>query len=185
MMTTMTTGQPTMSETGPRVVSFTVAGLPAPQGSKRAFVNYRTGKPVVLEMAGAKLSDWRSAVRDAAVGVMLGMAPGAARVPLTGPLSVSLAFTLPKPKSAPKTRRTYPDKRPDLDKLVRAVLDGLTGPLFADDAQVILLTAGKLYPGEGFVALPHPGVMVTVKQIGDYGAPETVLAVKQIGDWGD
>jgi Holliday junction resolvase RusA-like endonuclease len=158
-----------MTETGPRSVSFTVAGLPAPQGSKRAFVNHRTGKAVVMEMAGAKLSDWRSAVRDTAVGVMLGMAPGAARGPLTGPLSVSLAFTLPKPKSAPKTRRTWPDKRPDLDKLVRATLDGLTGPLFADDAQVILLEAGKLYPGEGTAALPYPGVRVAVKQIGDYG----------------
>jgi Holliday junction resolvase RusA-like endonuclease len=158
-----------MTESGPRAVSFTVAGLPAPQGSKRAFVNHRTGKPVVLEMGGAKLSDWRSAVRDTAVGVMLGMAPGAARVPLTGPLSVSLAFTLPKPKSAPKTRRTYPDKRPDLDKLVRATLDGLTGPLFADDAQVTVLLAAKLYPHEGAMALRHPGVAVVVEQIGDYG----------------
>jgi crossover junction endodeoxyribonuclease RusA len=158
-----------MTETGPRSVWFTVAGLPAPQGSKRAFVNHRTGKPVVLEMGGAKLSDWRRAVRDTAVGVMLGMTPGAARVPLTGPLSVSLAFMLPKPKSAPKTRRIYPDKRPDLDKLVRAVLDGLTGPLFADDAQVVSLAAYKAYAGDGIFPLPHPGVIVTVKQIGDYG----------------
>jgi Holliday junction resolvase RusA-like endonuclease len=158
-----------MTETGPRVVSFTVTGRPVPQGSKRAFVNYWTGQPVMKEMAGERLSDWRSAVRDAAVRVMLGMAPGAARVPLTGPLSVSLAFTLPKPKSAPKTRRTWPDKRPDLDKLVRAVLDGLTGPLFADDAQVILLEAHKAYPGEGIAALLHPGVRVAVRQIGDYG----------------
>jgi crossover junction endodeoxyribonuclease RusA len=159
-----------MTETAPRCVSFTVAGLPAPQGSKRAFVNHRTGKPVVLEMGGAKLSDWRSAVRDTALGVMLGMTPGAAREPLAGPLSVSLAFTMRKPKSAPRTRRTYPDKRPDLDKLVRAVLDGLTGPLFADDAQVIFLSAWKLYPDEGFRALPRPGVMIAVKQIGeDYG----------------
>lgn len=158
-----------MTETAPRSVSFTVAGRPVPQGSKRAFVNYWTGQPVMKEMAGERLSDWRSAVRDAAVRVMLGMAPGAAREPLTGPLSVSLAFTLRKPSTAPKTRRTYPDKRPDLDKLVRAALDALTGPLFADDAQVIALVAAKLYPGEGLGALPHPGVMVTVQQIGEYG----------------
>lgn len=150
-----------------RRVSFTVAGLPAPQGSKRAFANRHTGRIVVQEMSGQKLKDWRSDVRAEAFRVMLGMAPGEARVPLTGPLGVSLAFTLPKPKSAPKGRRTWPDKRPDIDKLVRSTLDGLTGPVFADDAQVIELQAWKYYAGDGAFPLPHPGVVVTVYQIGE------------------
>lgn len=161
------------TDTALRRVSFTVAGLPAPQGSKRAFVNRHTGKPVVLEMGGRKLTDWRADVRAEASRVMLGMAPGAARVPLTGPLGVSLAFTLPKPKSAPKGRRTWPDKRPDIDKLVRSTLDGLTGPVFADDAQVITLWAAKFYPLEDHGALKLmpamkcPGVNVDVWQIGE------------------
>lgn len=153
---------------GLRRVSFTVAGLPAPQGSKRAFVNHHTGKPVVLEMGGKKLADWRSDVRAEAFRVMLGMAPGEARMPLTGPLGVSLAFTLPKPKSAPKTRRTWPDKRPDIDKLVRSTLDGLTGPVFADDAQVISLFAEKNYPGDNPRGPWIPGVAIAVWQIGEY-----------------
>lgn len=150
-----------------RRVSFTVAGLPAPQGSKRAFVNHRTGKPVVLEMGGQKLKEWRSIVRDVAFKFMLEEFHGVGRKPLTGPLGVSLAFTLPKPKSAPKTRRTWPDKRPDLDKLVRSTLDGLTGPVFSDDAQVVQLGASKDYPHDNGSWPVLTGVVVTVWQIGE------------------
>lgn len=151
-----------------RRVSFTVAGLPAPQGSKRAFVNRHTGKPVVLEMGGDKLKDWRSDVRAAALRQMIDRSRTGIAAPLTGPLGVSLAFTLPKPKSAPKNRRTWPDKRPDLDKLVRSTLDGLTGPVFSDDAQVVELHTFKDYPGgQAGRVLDYPGVMVAVWQIGE------------------
>jgi hypothetical protein len=65
--------------------------------------------------------------------------------------------------------------RPDLDKLVRAVLDALTGPVLADDGQVVLLSAGKFYPGDSFHmagmtrrgAQPWPGVAVDAWQIGE------------------
>ena len=36
----------------------------------------------------------------------------------------------------------------DIDKLCRGVLDALTGVVFADDAQVVRLTAGKNYGGD-------------------------------------
>ncbi|MGQ0796931.1 MAG: RusA family crossover junction endodeoxyribonuclease, partial [Methanobacteriota archaeon] len=54
-----------------------------------------------------------------------------------------------KPKSAPKRRRVWPDKRPDLDKQSRAVLDGLTNIFFADDCQVVELNATKDYGPPG------------------------------------
>lgn len=150
-----------------------MAGLPAPQGSKRAFLNRHTGKPVVLEMGGQKLKEWRSIVRDVAVKFMLEEFHGVGRKPLTGPLGVSLAFTLPKPKSAPKTRRTWPDKRPDLDKLVRSTLDGLTGPVFADDSQVVQLNTWKNYPdGPAGLCLDYSGVIVGIWQIAEGPLPE-------------
>jgi len=63
-----------------------------------------------------------------------------------GRVRVALAFGLPKPKSAPKRRPSYPiKKRDDLDKLCRAVLDALTGVLWRDDGQVTDLSAGKAY----------------------------------------
>ena len=49
--------------------------------------------------------------------------------------------------------------KPDLDKLIRAVLDGLTGVAYVDDAQVTLISASKSY---GSVE----GVWITIEQLG-------------------
>jgi len=80
-----------------------------------------------------------------------------AREPFAGPVSIHLEFLLPKPKSAPKRRRTYATKRPDLDKLARAILDSVTHILIEDDAQVVEITATKDYG--------QPGVRVTITEI--------------------
>lgn len=63
-------------------------------------------------------------------------------------------FALPRPRSRPK-RDHWPDRRPDLDKLGRALLDALTGIVFLDDAQVVALDPTKEYAG-------MPGVNVSV-----------------------
>jgi Holliday junction resolvase RusA-like endonuclease len=148
-------------------VSFTVRGLPAPQGSKR-----HRGRGVMVEMAGQKLKDWRSDVKNAAYLAMGDAGRFCAEQsgihPFDGPVGVSVCFTLPKPKSAPKTRRTWPHKRPDLDKLLRSTLDGLTGEVFADDAQVIEIHSAKCYPGEGALGAGDvPGAFIEVWQIGE------------------
>jgi len=46
---------------------------------------------------------------------------------------------------APQDRRHGYPKRPDLDKLVRAVLDALTDVCYEDDSQVIRLRASKVW----------------------------------------
>jgi hypothetical protein len=158
-------------------VSFTVRGVPVPQGSKRALVHRSTGRAVVIEQGGQRHKDWRADVKAAAGRAMVHLLDGQYIGPdgcirlLQGPVGVSICFTVPKPKSAPKTRRTWPDKRPDLDKLVRAVLDAITGEVIADDAQVVQLLAGKSYPGEQMpnwsAGLDSPGVAVMVWQIED------------------
>ena len=38
---------------------------------------------------------------------------------------------LPRPKTIKPSKRPYPHVRPDIDKLERAVLDGLTGVVFS------------------------------------------------------
>jgi Holliday junction resolvase RusA-like endonuclease len=145
-------------------VSFTVRGVPVPQGSKRALVHRSTGRAVVIEQGGQRHKDWRQDVKAAAREAMIW---DTVSVPFTGPVGVSICFTVPKPKSAPKTRRTWPDKRPDLDKLVRAILDAITGEVIADDAQVVYLLARKLYPGDAGSLLDVPGVTAQVWQIED------------------
>jgi crossover junction endodeoxyribonuclease RusA len=123
-----------------------VRGTPAPQGSKR-----HVGGGRMIEQSKA-VGPWRNAVRTETQRVMEDMAP------LTGPVSVYIAFWLPRPKTLPK-KVTLPAKRPDLDKLCRAVLDGLTdGGVWNDDGQVQMITAQKLYATEA----DPPGAMIVI-----------------------
>ncbi len=130
-----------------RVISFSVRGLPVPQGSTRAWVLH--GKPVITSSAKG-LATWRRLVADVAQNY-------APVEPWEGPVAIELHFGLPKPKSAPKKKRVWPDKRPDLDKLTRAVLDALTYVVFGDDSQVVEIRASKDYGA--------PGVVVEVRRI--------------------
>jgi Holliday junction resolvase RusA-like endonuclease len=149
-------------------VSFTVRGVPVPQGSKRALVHRSTGRAVVIEQGGQRHKDWRADVKAAAAEAME-LSQGQPFELLTGPVGVSICFTMPKPKSAPKTRRTWPDKRPDLDKLVRTILDAITGEVIADDAQVIGAIPTEAFPGEsdlfGRMGMDVPGAAVEVWQV--------------------
>lgn len=128
-----------------QVISFEVHGLPIPQGSTRVWMV--NGKPITTSSAKG-LGSWRRLVADVAQNY-------APKEPWNGPVGIELHFGLPKPKSAPKTRRVWPDKRPDLDKLTRAVLDALTYIVFADDSQVIDIRASKDYGAPGVVVEIH------------------------------
>ena len=66
----------------------------------------------------------------------------------TGPVLLDLTFVLPRPKSLPK-RVSYHLKKPDVDKLARCVLDGLTGVVYRDDSQVVTVSAHKRYQKAG------------------------------------
>ena len=118
---------------------FTVLGTPRPQGSMRGFVNRskKTGKQFVsLTSDNPKLKPWRKTVAESAL---------MARQPqIDGPVSIEAAFYFQKPPSAKKAR-SAPTVRPDLDKLLRAILDAMTGICFADDAQVCEIRAVKHY----------------------------------------
>ena len=113
-----------------------VAGIPAPQGSKR-----HVGGGRMVESSRA-VGPWRDDVRTETQRVMR------THVAFDGPVAATITFYLDRPKSTPK-RVKYPAKRPDLDKLVRAVLDGLqAGGAFHDDAQVVRLAARKVFYGD-------------------------------------
>lgn len=87
----------------------------------------------------------------------------AGRPPFDGAVDVAVLVHLTPPASTSKGRRAamlsgaeLPAKRPDLDNVVKAVLDGLNTVAFRDDAQVVSLKAQKGYA-------ETPGVLVTVK----------------------
>lgn len=147
------------------ILSFTVAGLPISQGSKSGFVNPRTGKVRMVE-SSKRLKPWRGTVGKA-IREAIDAHEAPEGYPLLGPLAVDLVFTMHRPTSAPKTRRTWPTVYPDVDKLARAILDaGTNAGLWADDAQIVDLHAAKVYPSEAPGALPRPGVAATVYLIG-------------------
>ena len=59
-----------------------------------------------------------------------------------------MEFVLSRPPSVPEHRRIHPTVKPDIDKLVRAINDALTGILFIDDCQVISMAMSKEYCDE-------------------------------------
>lgn len=113
---------------------FFVPGIPAPQGSKR-----HVGGGIMIE-ASKRVKPWR----DTITTVARLKAKASRRQPLIdGPVTLNLEFIMPRTrKMAPLAPLTM-TQRPDLDKLIRAALDGLTGPIFNDDAQVTHIHATK------------------------------------------
>lgn len=113
-----------------------------------ASYNRKLGVAHVHHVQGAALALWRAELRNAAINA------GAEKI--LAPLFVTIHFGIPRPKSqtelkhgkrVPKMQYWYarPAKQPDIDKLVRAVLDALTGVCYDDDAQVVMLLATKQY----------------------------------------
>ena len=125
--------------------SFLVRGEAVPQGSTRAFIPKGWSRPVITTTAKG-LGAWRRLVADQAQA-------HAPPVPWDVGVSVRLTFYLPRPKSEPKRRRTYPARRPDIDKCARAVLDALTSVFWDDDSRVLVLHAEKRWANDPFAMI--------------------------------
>lgn len=128
------------------IVTIEVTGRPAPQGSKR-----HVGGGRMVEMSKS-VGPWREAVRAEC--------QRAGIETFTGPVHVRLIFRAERPQGHYRTGRNahllrdsaprFPAGRPDIDKLARAVLDGLTaGGAWKDDSQVVRLYLYKTYGAPG------------------------------------
>lgn len=138
-------------------ITLKVYGTPAPQGSKKFVGTNKAGRGILVE-SSKKVRPWRQDVKRAAEELRAGAAP------LDGALVVRMVFTLPKPASAPKTRRTYPNKKPDLSKLARSTEDAMVDAgLILDDSRIIdYQRLAKVFPGEDPEALEAPGVRIEI-----------------------
>lgn len=134
---------------------FEIKGIePAPQGSKRHVGNGR-----MIE-ASTKVKPWRFAVSQAALE---------SDYQLTDrPVMVQITFMFSRPKShynskgeLKKTAPFYKSTKPDLDKLCRSTLDGITNVLIKDDSQVVNLMCCKVYANEGEL----PGALITINAL--------------------
>lgn len=139
-------------------LTFRVLGLPRPAGSKRAFAIRKNGKPTgrIAVVDDCKESrDWKSTVSNEAAIAMRTVN----RQLCVGPVTLSVAFQMPRPKGHYRTGKhanelrpsapQFPITKPDLLKLTRAVEDALTGIVWRDDSQVVAQRLEKKYGQPG------------------------------------
>ena len=149
-------------------ISFTVLGTPRPQGSKRGIV--RGGKAVLVEQVKG-LHSWR---QDAAHAALEARQAVGVTMPTPAPVRVVAHFLFTRPKghySKPKDLYSHELRRSapiypgrgcgDIDKLLRALCDAITGVLFDDDSQVAHVTASREYAKRG----QPPQAQVTVAEV--------------------
>lgn len=140
---------------GPGAISTWVAGVPAPQGSKRPLGRRGGFGKVIMVESSTKVKPWREDVRQAFLDRWLRTGE---RQVLTGPVVVKIVFVMPRTKAMGTKPAPPMVQKPDLDKLVRAVLDALKSAcVYADDSQVVTVLAHKrrAEPGEATGAMIH------------------------------
>ena len=85
--------------------------------------------------------------------------------PLEGPIRLDLVFVMPRPTKRDGRKHKhafrYPHAiKPDLDNLIKSVVDALTGLLWRDDKQIFSVTASKHVAS----AVEQPHVIVKAEE---------------------
>jgi Holliday junction resolvase RusA-like endonuclease len=143
-------------------ITFSVIDTPQAQGSKR-----HVGNGVMIEQNHDRLETWREAIK-AAVRIVL---PDD-HEPVDLPMVVYATFFVKRPiahyfagdmnRGLRKTAPTFVTRSPDLDKLLRAILDALTGAgVWCDDSRVVRLVASKRYCHPDNFAAPGARIRIT------------------------
>lgn len=135
-------------------ISFTIHGEPRGKGRPRFS---RSGRV----FTDPKTVAYERAIKATAQSVMAG------RAALDGPVWVRIEAFLAAPSSVSKKKRAAmlsgelrPTKRPDLDNIDKAILDGINGVVFKDDSQVVGLGSLKFWTDK-------PRVEVSVGLVGE------------------
>lgn len=124
-------------------VDFFVAGIPKAQPRVKAFV--RGGHAGVYTPDSAET--WKQAVRRETIA-------NAPESVVAHPVRVSMDFFLPRPKahhkkdgSVKSNSPVWHCKKPDLDNLIKAVVDAITDTqrVWLDDSQICQISATKSY----------------------------------------
>ncbi|WP_353269007.1 RusA family crossover junction endodeoxyribonuclease [Gemmatimonas sp.] len=130
-------------------LTFQVTGDPKGQPRPRAFAR-KMGSIHVARFYDSDVADvWKSAVQIA----LLEMATQTRWELTLGPVSVSLNFAMPRPKSHSGAKGLRPSApvqhigKPDVDNLAKLILDQITrsGCVWRDDSQVVSLHVHKFW----------------------------------------
>ena len=111
--------------------TMTVNTVPVPKGRPRFFNGHAVTPPKTKEYEELLRRSWPHGR-------------------MSGELSVSMEFVMPIPKSLSRKQRSAlmgkeHTKKPDLDNLIKAVLDALNGVAYEDDSKICRIIAGKIY----------------------------------------
>ena len=122
--------------------SFAVSG--APRGKARARTVFRGGKAHAF--TPARTRDYEEQVRLAYM-VQTGQTE-----PFHGPVELTLRAYYPIPSSWPKgksakalARLLLPTVKPDLDNVLKSIMDAVNGLAWDDDKQVVMFKTSKEY----------------------------------------
>jgi Holliday junction resolvase RusA-like endonuclease len=102
--------------------------------------------PIVTD-SNRSVKSWSQLVAEGADRALAAL-PASERAVLEGPVRLTIAFYLPRPKKFQR-RGVNPAHltAPDWDKLSRGVSDALTHVVYRDDKQVVEAVIGKFYAG--------------------------------------
>ena len=125
------------------MISFTIPGDPIAQ--PRHKISTRGGFAKAYISKDHPIHAYKQAIQLEAKVAMAGLAS------VEGPVLVTAMFRFGRPKSHTKAARIDDNhkQKPDLDNLVKAVLDALNGICWADDSQVCQIRASKAWRTEG------------------------------------
>lgn len=149
-----------------------VSGKPETKGSAKAYMPKGARFPIVTN-DNTKCADWASLIQGT-----IRIAGSAEGVDKSLPCKLRATFRFHRTKgdygSGKKTARTLKasapslhTKKPDADKLVRAVADALTGLAWIDDSQVVEMVARKEYAD---LWTEEQGVLIEVEYLTGDGA---------------
>lgn len=113
-----------------------VPGEPQPKGSTKSFAT-KTGK-VVTTNDNPDTKPWQAVVAS-----FVRQSIGPTIVYPEGAVRIDLSFVMKRRAAEPKRITPPHTRKPDLDKLVRAILDSLTGLIYTDDNQVTCVYSNK------------------------------------------
>lgn len=116
------------------MIDMVIYGKPVAKARPR-FGRSKSGKPVTY--TSFETRKYEQEVKTLAQVAMFG------KEMLEGPVRVKITAFFNH-----KTKTGYHTSRPDLDNIIKAILDGLNGVIFADDSAVAEIVASKKYGEE-------------------------------------
>ena len=146
------------------MISFFVPGCPIAQPRIKARGVFAKGKVFaqVYEPGGkaSPVRQWKSDIRAEAYKQMGGRL-------LFGPVCIAVEFYLPRPQRLMRSKDPAGpiphDVKPDIENVLKAFMDSLTGIVYTDDRQVASVLVQKFFAGKTMA----PGTKVTISQIGE------------------